>query len=159
MVINLKHYSQKKGSSACGPVSLKMIFQYYGKKIPIQKIIKQCNPVKGRGTSHKILIQTARKNNFRVSAKNNSSINEIKKFIDKKIPVLVNYINPQSQRGHYSVIKGYTKTHLILADPSNGNNFKITFKKFNKNWFNKKKTSKKWRMVLKNGNSNTIEKH
>ena len=160
MVIKLKHYSQKEDSSSCGSVSLKMIFEYYGKKIPIEKLIRECNPIKGRGISHKKLIEVARKYGFKVNAKNKCSIKEIMQFIDNKKPVIVNYINPQSGRGHYSIVKNYDKNkkQLIFADPSNGDNFKMNFKDFEKAWFNKKRTSEKWMMILENGNARTERK-
>ena len=150
--MKLKHYFQKKKSSACGPVSLKIVFKYRGKTISAQELIKECKTTKGRGTSHKKMIEVSKKNGFKVKAKNKNSINDIIQNINEKNPVIVNYINPKSGRGHYSIIKDYNpkKEQLIFADPSNGNNFKMNFNDFNKRWFNKNKTSPQWMMVLKN---------
>jgi len=148
--MELKYYSQKRGTSSCGPVCLKMVFEYFGKKVSDKRLFKVCETIKGKGTSHKKMVEVSRKNGFKVQAKNESSIKEIMKYIDKKKPAIVNYINPKSCRGHYSVVKEYNskKKELIFADPSNGNNFKMNFNDFKKRWFNRNKTSPQWMMTI-----------
>lgn len=150
MILELPYYKQEKGSSACGPNSLKIVFEFYGKKYSSESLIKECKIKRGKGTTHNKLKQISRKKGFKIINRNGNS-KEIINFIDKGFPVIVNYINPKSKRGHYSVIKGYTKDFkkFIFSDPSNGPNFEMNINEFEKFWHNSRNTSKNWFLVIK----------
>ncbi len=150
-VLKINHYKQTRGLSSCGSVSLKIVFEYYGKKLSEKELIKRTKAFPGKGVSHKNMIKTARALGFKVSEKNKASIKDIKRFINENIPAIVNYINPRTKKGHYSVVRGYNnKSHIIImADSSNGDNFKISEKDFLKAWHNSKNTSKKWMLIVK----------
>ena len=137
MKINVP-YNKQKTEYTCGPSSLKMLFKFFGENISENRISKQTK-TKQSGTSHKNLINTARKHNFYCYVHENSSIHQIKHFIDKNLPVIVNYIEPFDNEGHYSVIIGYDKTKIILNDPWDGKNFKLPFVEFKGRWFDKHK--------------------
>jgi predicted double-glycine peptidase len=60
----------------------------------------------------------------------------------------VNYFNPVTRVGHFAVIKGVEDRHVVLADPQNGDNFKLSFEEFEKLWHNMDKTLWRWMMHL-----------
>ncbi|PIZ83865.1 hypothetical protein COX97_00270 [Candidatus Pacearchaeota archaeon CG_4_10_14_0_2_um_filter_05_32_18] len=147
-LISLKYFKQDKDYT-CGPACLEMVFSYFGKKISKANLVKLAKTKKS-GTNHINMIKVARKDGFYCYVHNNSSINQIKHFIDADLPVIVNYIEPKSDDGHYAVVVGYKGNKIILDDPWNGKNFKITIKEFKKRWYDyhKKHKYSKWILVL-----------
>lgn len=145
---NVRFFRQHT-SYSCGPASLKMVFDFFNLHEKEDLIMKQAKTTKA-GTSHKNLIQAVRKNGFNCYVHDNSSINELKHFISRNLPVIVNYIEPSSDEGHYAVVIGYTNSSLILNDPWNGRNFRISQNNFLKRWTDKGKNNlyKNWLMVL-----------
>ena len=79
----------------------------------------------------------------------NTNLNQVRHFIDIGFPVIVNYIEPFSNTGHYAIIKGYTKKKIIKNDPFLGNNFMINNKEFESRWVEETGSkTKKWIIVL-----------
>ncbi|MEK6873468.1 MAG: cysteine peptidase family C39 domain-containing protein [Nanoarchaeota archaeon] len=145
-LINLKHFKQDNGY-ACGPACLEMVFRHFGKKISEAKLTKMAKTKKS-GTSHVNMIKVASKEGFYCYVHNHSSINQIKHFIDLNLPVIVNYIEPKSEEGHYAVVVGYKRNKIILDDPWNGKNFKLSVKEFKKRWYDYHKKHKYSRWIL-----------
>ena len=149
MKINLKYYPQYKDYS-CGPAALRMVFERLGKKYTEEKMIALCKATPKRGTTHKDLIKEVKKQGFNYIERKNGKIKDLLFFLKRGYPVIVNYVNPLSKSGHYSVVCGYKKKEklLIFADPSNGNDYTLSWKRFKKNWHNTKKTSMGWLLVV-----------
>jgi len=150
MKLKLEYHKQAKGLSSCGPVCLKMIFEHLGKKYSERELIELCDAVPNRGTSHKNMIDSVKKTGFFYFAKSNGSINELISYVKKGYPVIVNYLNPKSKRGHYSILIGIDENgeKLTFADPSNGYGYKLGFKEFDRIWHNRKKTSWRWFLII-----------
>jgi len=64
------------------------------------------------GTKHNALIKEARKNKFYCFVHENSSLNNLKYFIEKGFPVIVHYIEPSGNIEHYAVVIGFNKTYF-----------------------------------------------
>jgi len=150
--MKLKYYKQSKNLSSCGPVCLKMIFEYLGKKYSEKELIKLCDAIPGKGTSHKDMIDSVKKVGFFYKTKSKSSINELINYVKKGYSVIVNYLDPVSRKGHYSIVVKVNekKKRLIFSDPSNGNSYSLGFKEFNKIWHNRKKSSWRWILIVDN---------
>jgi predicted double-glycine peptidase len=133
---------------SCGPATILMIFQFYGKIFSEEKLIEKLNTRKETGTCHQAMIELAKDEGFYVYENNESSLDEIKSFINKKVPVIVHYTEPANDEGHYSVLIGIDKNKIILNDPWNGEKFKINIEEFEKRWKDDKRNSKKWLMVV-----------
>jgi len=151
MRLKIKYFKQS-GKSICGPVCLRTVMNYYNKKISEKELLKLCKPVINRGTSHKKMLEVARKKGFICRERNKGIVKELIGYIDLGYPVIVNYLNPKSKKGHYSIVKGYDKKNktLIFSDPSNGDDYRLKWNLFNKIWNNKKNTSKKWFLIISN---------
>ena len=144
-LIKLPYFHQHTNHT-CGPACLKMVFAFFGKRLPEKKLAR-LSKTNFDGTKHSKMISLARKEGFYCYVHENASLNQIKHFIDLKIPVIINYIEPSEEDAHFSVIVGYEKNFLILDDPWNGKNFKIDSKEFEKRWHGKDRC-KNWILVV-----------
>ncbi len=131
----LKIKPEKQNTSySCGPVSLKMILNYYGVNRSEKSLIKLASARKGYGCDPDDLVQAAEKLGFKAIYKQNSSIKEIKHYLSKKIPVIVDWFSPTAL-GHYSVVVGLDRKNLIYADPQFGRIKKMKVDQFENRWF------------------------
>jgi ATP-binding cassette subfamily B protein len=134
MKLNIPFYKQKNLYS-CGPACLQMVFKYFKLNKTQEKIAQEAKTNEKSGTSHKNMIKTILKNKFYCYVNNESTLHEVRHFIDLGIPVIVNYVEISSNDIHYAVIIGYKKDFLILNDPWNGKNLKLTDNFFKARWF------------------------
>lgn len=150
MIIPIKYYPQYKDYS-CGPVSLRMVFEYLGKHYSEAKMIALCKAMPKRGTSHRHMIEAVNKSGLNYEERLNGKIKDLIKLIDLKCPVIINYYNPSFKSGHYSVVRGYDrkKRTIIMADPANGRSYMLSWSKFKRLWHNSNNTSKGWFLIIK----------
>lgn len=147
-MINLKFFWQKE-EYTCGPAALRMVFDFFGKRFSEEKLKKDLKTNKKIGTKHNALIKEARKNGFYCFVHENSSISNLKYFIERGFPVIVHYVEPSLNEGHYAIVIGFTSNKLILNDSINGKKFKIKINEFEKRWHPEKNFSqKRWMMII-----------
>jgi len=144
-MIKLPYFHQKKDYT-CGPASLRMVFNFFGLKTNEEELKKSLRPNKRIGTKHGALIKVARKKGFYCYIHKKANLHQLRNFIDQGFPVIVNYIEPESNEKHYSVVIGYNKKKIIMNDPWIGKNFKIKDKEFEKRWHGEH--NKKWIMII-----------
>lgn len=152
-MVNLPYFKQDTDYS-CGPAVMQMVFRFYGKVFSEDKLIKKLKTNKDLGTAHQAMIELALAEGFYVYVNNESSLEEIKFFHNKNIPVIVHYLEPESEDGHYAVAIDTEEDKVILNDPWNGEKFKISYKDFEKRWRNEKGNNKKWIMVISTEDQN-----
>jgi len=147
-MINLKFFWQKK-EYTCGPAALRMVFDFFGKKFSEEKLTKKLKSNKKIGTSHQALIQEVRKEGFYCFVHENSSLNNLKDFIEKGFPIIIHYLDLSDNVEHYSVVIGFNKKEIILNDSCNGKKFAVKISDFEKRWHSEKNNyKKKWMMVI-----------
>ncbi len=157
---NVKSRCQHKDWS-CGPASIRSLFYYYGISVSEQELI-QYGEISEEGTDFATMRKLANEYGFSFWSTYMGTIEDIKKWLNKKIPVLVCYQlgNPSGFNGHYSVVFGVDDNYIWLSDPSNydegaGKKFtenrKMTIKKFMKHWFEYDNgiKYKKWYAIIK----------
>ena len=132
----------------CAPTVIQMIFEYFGKHEKQETLAKDLKSSPERGTSHVEMVRCVREYGFKCYAKTGSSIDDIRHFLDQKIPVIVNYIEPCDETGHYAIAVEANDTELFLNDPWNGERFRIGISEFEKRWQNSTGRSKRWLMVI-----------
>lgn len=131
-MINLKPLKQTK--SYCGPFSLRMIFDYYGKNVSGKEIARVAKTTIKDGTSPKNMVLAAKHFGFNASYKENSSLEEIKELVDKqKVPIIVNWFS--DTEGHYSVVVGFRNGKIYIQDPEYGKLKNMRTEDFMKVWF------------------------
>ena len=106
----------RQSHAMCGPASLSILLSHFGKRYTERELAKLCSSTKKHGTEHEGLIRGAKAAGAFVFAKEGGTLKDVEYFIQQeKLPVLVGWFN--HDEGHYSVVIGITKKHLIIADP------------------------------------------
>jgi ABC-type bacteriocin/lantibiotic exporter with double-glycine peptidase domain len=87
-------------------------------KISEKEIAKIAGTNRLNGTSATNLIKVAEQFGFKTILKDNATLNDLQKFITKKIPVIVDWFSTHSEPdGHYSVVVDINKKNILLQDP------------------------------------------
>ena len=148
-MISLKPFKQSKGY--CGPASLKMVLSAYDINKSENYLAKLTKTSRKNGCKEKNMIKAAKSLGFKGFVKEQSTIKEIKKLVSKKIPVIVDWFSPE-EAGHYSVVIGFDKQSIFLADPHFGKIVKHKIEWFEERWFdlvNEKLISKEIIVIYK----------
>ena len=113
----------------CGANALQGILAYYGIELNEETVMKYAKTNKKDGTSSTNICRTLKKFKLKYKAKS-MDINEVKDFIDKKVPVLIvlqawkeknNDYENEYKHGHWVVAIGYDKNRIIFEDPGSFN--------------------------------------
>jgi len=130
-MIKLNPFRQTPG--LCGPASLKMVFDYYGVQVSEAEISKITGASKEKGVPKEGLIKAAKHFGFQVFSKEKSTLSDLKYFIKRKIPVIVDWFF--EDEGHYSVVVDIDKNNIVFRDPSFKSLRKMPIEKFLRVWF------------------------
>jgi len=142
-MLKIKPFQETLNAGMCGPASLKIVFDYYGVKKSEKELAKLCKHNKDLGVDDEKMKKTAESLGFKVKIKNNSSFKDIERWLDKKVPVIVDWITrgrrdyPDSEvaEGHCSVVAGLDDEYIYLQDPEIGKIRKLKRSDFMKVWF------------------------
>ena len=137
----------------CGANAVQSILAYYGIDTNESKIMKIAGTNKKEGTRPSKIIKTFEKFGLKTKSKE-MTIDQVKKFIDKKIPVLLliqawskdKNVNWEKdwKDGHYAIAIGYDKIKLYFEDPSSIFRTYLNYKEFEKRWHDKGRKNKKY---------------
>lgn len=127
----------------CGPASLKMVLGYYGVEKSEAELAKLCGTDPDLGTDDISIKKVAEGFGFNAEIHNNSAFEDIQKWLDKKVPVIVNWFTrgrtdydiAEVPDGHLSVVVGLDDESIYLQDPEIGELRKISRDDFMKVWF------------------------
>lgn len=127
----------------CGPASLKIVLEYYGVEKTEQELAKLCGVKNDLGINDQGLKNAAEQFGFTVEVKNESTFDDIEQWLDKNVPVIVNwftrgrtdYSDSDVADGHYSVVSGLDDDFISLQDPEIGSMRKLAREDFMAVWF------------------------
>jgi predicted double-glycine peptidase len=127
----------------CGPASLKIILDYYGIQKSEQELSILCETDPELGTSDIGIKKAAESLGFKVMIQNKSSFEDIEDYLEKGIPVMVNWFTRGRSDydestvcdGHYSVVSGLDEDNVYLQDPEIGCERVINKEDFLTVWF------------------------
>ncbi|MDD3607540.1 MAG: cysteine peptidase family C39 domain-containing protein [Candidatus Moranbacteria bacterium] len=142
-MLKIKPFQETLNAGMCGPASLKILLSYYGIEKSEKELAKLCGTKKDLGTDDQGIKKAAESLGFKVRIKNNSSFKDIEKWLDKKVPVIVNwftrgrvdYTDSDVADGHYSVVCGLDDNNIYLQDPETGKMRKLDKEDFMTVWF------------------------
>ncbi|MFA4880250.1 MAG: C39 family peptidase [Candidatus Doudnabacteria bacterium] len=141
--LKVKSFQETLNAGMCGPASLKILLSYYGIKRDEKELADLCGTKKGLGTDDQGIKRVAESLGFKVKIKNNSSFKDIERWLDKDVPIIVNwftrgradYTDADVPDGHYSVVCGIDDQSIYLQDPEIGRIRKIKKNDFKRVWF------------------------
>ena len=126
-MLNIEPVKQSEG--CCGPAVLKMVLSFYGINKTEEELIKLTKTdIKGY-TTEEDLVRCAELSGLKGLVKTDSSFDELKVYLDKGVPVIIDWTSPE-EGGHYSVVAGLDNEMIYVADPHFGE-----IMKYEKMWF------------------------
>mgnify|MGYP001583685360 CR=1 FL=1 len=133
----------------CGPAALRAIFTYFDKSFTEKEIETFCQskpwPI---GTDNDNMSKAPSLAGLFGKTEENASIETLAKYIDRGIPVLVNFIDVPQKSGHFATLVGYTDTELIFNDPWNGPDYALPKEGFYEIWRAENEPKKGWLLAI-----------
>jgi predicted double-glycine peptidase len=120
-----------------------MVLDYYGVQKSEQDIVAVTDFVPGIGIGDQDIVKAAQHFGFQAMVKNEGTLEDISLWLDKKVPVIVDwftrgradYSDSEVADGHYSVVVGLDDEHIYLQDPEIGGLRTLKKDDFMKVWF------------------------
>ena len=142
-MLKIKPFQETLNAGMCGPASLKIVLDYYGIEKSEKELAKLCIHNKNLRVDDEKIKRVAGSLGFKVKIKNSSNFKDIENWLDKKVPVIVNwftkgrqeYSESEASNGHYSVVAGLDEKYIYLQDPEIGKIRKIKRDDFMRVWF------------------------
>ena len=141
-------YFQQEKDYWCGPASLQMAFAFFGKSASQTELVAAAGTTEEKGTDNDKLVKVAQAAGFRVSTKELAALEDIQSYLTQNIPVIVNFIEPTDEEGHYAVVVDINDKDIILNDPWNGPNFSIPKADFVNRWHSTNNQHIRWLMAV-----------
>lgn len=143
LMLKIKSVQETLSAGMCGSASLKIVLGYYGTEKFEKELAQLCKHNKDLGVDDNGIKKAAEKLGFNVLIKNNSNLRDIEKWLDKKVPVIVNWFTKGRQDysesevadGHYSVVAGLDEKYIYLQDPEIGKIRRLKRDDFMRVWF------------------------
>ena len=141
--IKIKPFQETLNAGMCGPATMKMVLAYYGIEKSEKELARLMRHSEELGTTTEDAVRVAKQFGFEVKIKRNTSFADLEKWLDKKVPVIVDwftrcrrdYGDSEISDGHYSVVAGLDDEYIYLQDPEIGKIRKLKRDDFKKVWF------------------------
>ena len=141
--LNVKPFQETLHADMCGPASLKIILGFYGVERTEREVANMAIIIKGIGWNDKDIARIAESLGFKTEIKNESCFDDIGKWLDRGVPIIVDwfskgrkdYDDSEMADGHYSVVAGLDDEYIYLQDPEIGSERKIRREDFMRVWF------------------------
>ncbi len=136
-------YRHQVNEYMCGPATLQMVLAFFGdlrSQRKLRKLMKASpKELETKAADNNKMVRAIQRAGLYAYVNEYSNLHELKSFINQGYPVVVNYIEPSNEEGHFSVVKGYNVLlgNLILNDPWNGSDFVLSEKQFLARWHSK----------------------
>jgi|SRR3989344_6745149 len=135
-MIKLKAFKQKNPST-CGATCLKIVLDYYGIRKSEKEIARLAHTTRKYGTKGENIVKVGKLFGFKGFIKEFAEIKDIKKYINKNIPVITNWFS--GWEGHFSVVYNIDEKNIYFQDPETAESVKMSIHIFKKIWFGTKK--------------------
>lgn len=152
-MLKVPYYKQDTKYS-CGAAALQMVFAFFGKHQSEEALTERLGTNKENGTEHSQIIKVITEEGLFAYANNDSSLEEIQEFLDLKTPVIVNFIEPGEDSGHYAVVVKIVEDDIILNDPWHGAEFRMKKEEFLNRWHSENGNHKRWLVAVSRENFN-----
>ncbi|MBU1629478.1 C39 family peptidase [Patescibacteria group bacterium] len=112
-MIKLNPFRQSAG--LCGPASLKILMEYYGRDFSEEELTNICKASADYGTDHAQMVDAIKSIGENPLAKDNAALEDIREQIAKHTPVVVGWWSQDED--HYSVVYNIDEKFIYLMDP------------------------------------------
>lgn len=129
----IKYKVCKQIDAYCGPATLKIVFDYLGLVKTQEEWAKLAGANQEDGMQNDGLFKAIKAVGYSYKFFKVSSFADIKRFLEKKIPVIVVWF--PIHWGHYSAVAKISPKTITLADPGLGRLIRISLKRFDHLWF------------------------
>lgn len=109
-----------------------MVLEYFGCSKSENELARASGATRRWGVEVAGLIKVAKKYGFKTLTKDKADFKDLRYWLDKKIPVIVEWFNEEV---HFSVVVGLDRRHIYLMDPNLGQVRKIKRMIFLGAWF------------------------
>ena len=141
--LDVKPFQETLHAGMCGPASLKIVLDYYGFNKTEKELAELTGATPMLGVSNESMAETAKSLGFKVEMKNNSSFDDIEKWLENGVPVIVDwftrgrrdYDDSEVADGHSSVVIALDDDYIYLQDPEIGGEREIRQNDFERVWF------------------------
>lgn len=140
---------------SCGAAALQAVLYYYGTDKREDQLRKELGTTDKDGTEPNAIVRVARKHGLTAELKKNGTVDDLKKYVDKSVPVIVAFQAwgdkkdyAKDENGHYGVVIGYDDRFIYIEDPSLLNYGKIAIKDFEKRWHDTDKNGKPYEGLM-----------
>jgi ABC-type bacteriocin/lantibiotic exporter with double-glycine peptidase domain len=127
-------YQRQTTEWNCGPAVLSSVFASFGIEKDQRELAQELGTKERTGTARRALEKVTRKYGLAAKARTEANFDLIEEALEKKRPVIVNFVEPSDEEGHYAVAVYLTPQTLVLNDPWNGKDFKIKRREFASRW-------------------------
>lgn len=149
----LNPFRQSEG--LCGPASLKILFDHYGREFSEDELAHLCNATADVGTDHAGMAMAAEQLGEKPIVKEGATIEELRGYVDKEIPVIVGWYSDFEGEAdnHYSVVYHVDDEVISMMDPERDEGTTtMPIADFEKVWFDfdgmEEKRVERWMMVI-----------
>jgi len=142
---------------SCGIKVAQMVLAYY--KIPEaeRNLSEALNTSQNGYTRNENLVEIFSSYGLFCFENQNGSIGQVRDLINQGFPVIVNFIEPTKDEGHFAVVIEVTGDKVILNDPGNGEGFEIGINDFEKRWHGKYDGPSHWYLAVSKKEFPTIQ--
>ncbi|MFA7170530.1 MAG: cysteine peptidase family C39 domain-containing protein [Candidatus Paceibacterota bacterium] len=142
-ILNTEPFQETLHRGMCGAASLLIVLDYYDIKKSEQELARILDIDSEMGADSANIKRIAESFGLRVEIENESTFEDIDKWLEKKVPVIVDwfsrgrndYSESEVADGHYSVVAGLDEKYIHLQDPEIGKVRKIAREDFLRVWF------------------------
>lgn len=140
-------YVAQRFDFTCGPAAVRMVLGYFGITVGPLRAWWYTRVRRTTGTSRRNLMRAFRAAGLHVHAHHSSSVAELRSFVERGVPVVVNYREPDNDEGHYAVVIGVSKKHILLRDPYHGPRFALEIPIFRRRWLGSRPRHQRWMLA------------
>src|SRR5690606_14373902 len=109
-------HKQQEHSHWCGPAVLQMVMAFLGDVVQQEKLAVMLGTSEEEGTDEEDMERVVRELGYEI-VENKGTVEDIRSCIQKGIPVIVAFIEPIKNEGHYSVVTDIDDEEIVLSDP------------------------------------------
>ncbi|OHA88726.1 MAG: hypothetical protein A2653_00295 [Candidatus Zambryskibacteria bacterium RIFCSPHIGHO2_01_FULL_43_25] len=147
MRLNVPYFKQDFIYS-CGPAAVQMVLAYFHIRESESNLIEELGVSEEMWSSNSLMIEVFRKRGLYCYVNKDGTLEQIKNFLEEGIPVVVNYIEPSAEDGHFAVVVNLTDSVIVLNDPWNGENFVLNREEFLNRWHSKYDDASRWYLAV-----------